>query len=784
MSYPDKKVEAGKSVETPITTPDGYTFPKGSKFEVKDAPKGVTVDETGKITYNAPKDKTPGDVKGEVLVTLPGHDKPTPVPFKITVTPVEPKASYEDKKVPAGESTEVIPTPADGYKFPTGTTFTIDGKTPDGLTIDPKTGKITYTAPKDSPHKEVTGNVLVNVPGRDKPTPVPFKIIVAPAEPKLAYEDTPINAGETAKVTPNGVDGYKPLDGTTFELPKDAPEGVTINPKTGEISYTAPKDSPHKEVTGNVLVNVPGRDKPTPVPFKITVAPATPKLSYPDGKVETGKSIETPITTPDGYKFPTGTTFTIDGKTPDGLTIDPKTGKITYNVPEGHQPGDVTGKVKVTIPGTDNPIEVPFKIIVTPAEPKLAYEDTPINAGETAKVTPNGVDGYKPLDGTTFELPKDAPEGVTINPKTGEISYTAPKDSPHKEVTGNVLVNVPGRDKPTPVPFKITVAPATPKLSYPDGKVETGKSIETPITTPDGYKFPTGTTFTIDGKTPDGLTIDPKTGKITYNVPEGHQPGDVTGKVKVTIPGTDNPIEVPFKITVTPVPTQPSYPTATGTPGASVDLKLQPGDQPLPQGTTFTKESGPDYVTVTPDGTVTVKVPDSANGGETIQGTVEITYPDGTTKKVPYLVRVEKEEGPAADDSKPQPPTTQDSDHTVPDTGDTTNPDQDKPAPADQDKPAPADQDKPAPADQDKPAPADTGKPATPADQGKQVAGGKGHKVTKTVTKAVQDEGAKKQAPTTLSHTGTVAGTASLLGIILAAVGAAGVAFRRRKNND
>ena len=422
----------------------------------------------------------------------------------------------------------------------------------------------------------------------------------------------------------------------------------------------------------------------------------------------------------------------------------------------------------MTIPGTDNPIEVPFKIIVTPAEPKLAYEDTPINAGETAKVTPNGVDGYKPLDGTTFELPKNAPEGVTINPKTGEISYTAPKDSPHKEVTGNVLVNVPGRDKPTPVPFKITVAPATPKLSYPDGKVETGKSIETPITTPDGYKFPTGTTFTIDGKTPDGLTIDPKTGKITYNVPEGHQPGDVTGKVKVTIPGTDTPIEVPFKITVTPVPTQPSYPTATGTPGASVDLKLQPGDQPLPQGTTFTKESGPDYVTVTPDGTVTVKVPDSANGGETIQGTVEITYPDGTTKKVPYLVRVEKEEGPAADDSKPQPPTTQDSDHTVPDTGDTTNPDQDKPAPADQDKPAPA----------------DTGKPATPADQGKQVAGGKGHKVTKTVTKAVQDEGAKKQAPTTLSHTGTVAGTASLLGIILAAVGAAGVAFRRRKNND
>ena len=678
--YPDGKVETGKSIESPITTPEGYKFPTGTKFVVDgDAPDGLTVGQDGKITYNAPKDKTPGEVTGKILVTLPGHDKPTAVPYKITVIPAVPEMSYPDKKVEAGKSVETPITTPDGYTFPKGSKFEV----------------------------------------------------------------------------------------------KDAPKGVTVD-ETGKITYNAPKDKTPGEVTGKILVTLPGHDKPTAVPYKITVIPAVPEMSYPDKKVEAGKSVETPITTPDGYTFPKGSKFEVKDA-PKGVTVE-ETGKITYNAPKDQPAGDVKGEVLVTLPGHDKPTPVPFKITVTPVEPKASYEDKKVPAGESTEVIPTPADGYKFPTGTTFTIDGKTPDGLTIDPKTGKITYTAPKDSPHKEVTGNVLVNVPGRDKPTPVPFKITVAPATPKLSYPDGKVETGKSIETPITTPDGYKFPTGTTFTIDGKTPDGLTIDPKTGKITYNVPEGHQPGDVTGKVKVTIPGTDNPIEVPFKITVTPVPTQPSYPTATGTPGASVDLKLQPGDQPLPQGTTFTKESGPDYVTVTPDGTVTVKVPDSANGGETIQGTVEITYPDGTTKKVPYLVRVEKEEGPAADDSKPQPPTTQDSDHTVPDTGDTTNPDQDKPAPADQDKPAPA--------DQDKPAPADTGKPATPADQGKQVAGGKGHKVTKTVTKAVQDEGAKKQAPTTLSHTGTVAGTASLLGIILAAVGAAGVAFRRRKNND
>ncbi|MBS5948614.1 MAG: YPDG domain-containing protein, partial [Winkia neuii] len=116
--YPDGKVETGKSIESPITTPEGYKFPTGTKFVVDgDAPDGLTVGQDGKITYNAPKDKTPGDLTGKVLVTLPDKKTPISVPFKITVIPAVPEMSYPDKKVEAGKSVETPITTPDGYTF-------------------------------------------------------------------------------------------------------------------------------------------------------------------------------------------------------------------------------------------------------------------------------------------------------------------------------------------------------------------------------------------------------------------------------------------------------------------------------------------------------------------------------------------------------------------------------------------------------------------------------------------------------------------------------------------
>ncbi|MDK6241903.1 YPDG domain-containing protein, partial [Winkia sp. UMB10116] len=84
-------------------------------------------------------------------------------------------------------------------------------------------------------------------------------------------------------------------------------------------------------------------------PYKITVIPAVPEMSYPDKKVEAGKSVDVPVTTPDGYKFPTGTKFVVDGDAPDGLTVG-QDGKITYNAPKDKTPGEVTGKILVTLP--------------------------------------------------------------------------------------------------------------------------------------------------------------------------------------------------------------------------------------------------------------------------------------------------------------------------------------------------------------------------------------------------------------------------------------------------
>ncbi|WEB56590.1 Rib/alpha-like domain-containing protein [Winkia neuii] len=423
--YPDGKVETGKSIESPITTPEGYKFPTGTKFVVDgDAPDGLTVGQDGKITYNAPKDKTPGDLTGKVLVTLPDKKTPISVPFKITVIPAVPEMSYPDKKVEAGKSVETPITTPDGYTFPKGSKFEVKDA-PKGVTVD-ETGKITYNAPKDKTPGEVTGKILVTLPGHDKPTAVPYKITVIPAVPEMSYPDKKVEAGKSVDVPVTTPDGYKFPTGTKFVVDGDAPDGLTVG-QDGKITYNAPKDKTPGEVTGKILVTLPGHDKPTAVPYKITVIPAVPEMSYPDKKVEAGKSVETPITTPDGYTFPKGSKFEVKDA-PKGVTVD-ETGKITYNAPKDKTPGEVTGKILVTLPGHDKPTPVPFKITVTPVEPKASYEDKKVPAGESTEVIPTPADGYKFPTGTTFTIDGKTPDGLTIDPKTGKITYTAPKDT-------------------------------------------------------------------------------------------------------------------------------------------------------------------------------------------------------------------------------------------------------------------------------------------------------------------------------------------------------------------
>ncbi|WP_264347745.1 YPDG domain-containing protein, partial [Streptococcus anginosus] len=83
---------------------------------------------------------------------------------------------------------------------------------------------------------------------------------------------------------------------------------------------------------------------------------------------------------------------------------------------------------------------------------------------------------------------------------------------------------------------------------------------------------------------------------------------------------------------------EPKYKDKVGTPGSSVKV-----DQPeftgkddnlttAPEGTKYELgKDAPQGVTVKPDGSLTVKVPEGAKDGDVITVPVKVTYPDGTS---------------------------------------------------------------------------------------------------------------------------------------------------------
>ena len=175
-----------------------------------------------------------------------------------------------------------------------------------------------------------------------------------------------------------------------------------------------------KDGTVTITFNRNGKDLGT----KTFKAP-TVKPSYPDSSGKSGSTIEVPISTPEDFTFPDGSTFKIDGDAPAGLTIG-EDGKITYQIPEDKETGDVTGTVLVTIPGQPDPVKVPFKIAVT--KPKMAEKITLKDPDITGVVD---LDKLTPEEKTKVsdaiktknpDLPTDAEISVSDN-GTATVTY-------------------------------------------------------------------------------------------------------------------------------------------------------------------------------------------------------------------------------------------------------------------------------------------------------------------------------------------------------------------------
>ena len=451
-----------------------------------------------------------------------------------------------------------------------------DGKQVGTYTIDPATGKVTFT-----PNKDFVGTPDgITVQAKDAngtPATAKYTPTVTPVTPTGEDKTTTGKQGQTQKETPKFTEGDsdvpmkidadqpakfidpatgEPTDATELPAMKDGKQvgTYTINPLTGEVTF-----KPNKDFVGTPDgIKVQAKDAngtPATATYTPTVTPVTPTGEDVES---TGKQGQEQKQTP---KFTEGdevAPITINADQPAKF-IDPATGEPTDKtelpaMKDGKQvgtytinplTGEVTFKPNKDFVGTPDGIKVQAKDAngtpatatytptVTPVTPTAENVESTGKQGQEQKQTPKFTEGDpvvpitinadqpakfidpktgEPTDATELPAMKDGKQvgTYTINPLTGEVTFT-----PNKDFVGTPDgISVQAKDAngtPATAKYTPTVTPVSPTAENVES---TGKQGQEQKQTP---KFTEGdpvAPITINADQPAKF-IDPKTGEPT-----------------------------------------------------------------------------------------------------------------------------------------------------------------------------------------------------------------------------------------------------------------------------
>lgn len=371
------------------------------------------------------------------------------------------------------------------------------------------------------------------------------------------------------------VEAFDPEAGVLTCTATGLPTGLSIDPTTGMIEGLITAATGNYNVTVTVTDDgIPARD--TVRSFVWTVMPSTnanPILSViGDQTNQIGEAVSVIVsaTDPDGDNL----TFSATGL-PTGLTIDPVSGEINGTITA--TPGSYSVTVTVTDDAIPNKIDSEtFTWTVTPNNPPVIV-DVPDQVSQqstnvSVQVSASDPDGHD-ISFTATGLPN----GLNINPVTGEISGVVNDLQGVYPVQIIVTDNgIPNLSDTTNFNWTIAAPPnQAPAFSASNDRTdEEGATVSVFITAtdPEGQSM----TFSASGL-PEGVTIDPETGKMsgTITATQGVYP------VQITVMDNGNPPmgdTLSFMWTVTAPPNQSPVLAAIddqlNDPGDSVNVSI------------------------------------------------------------------------------------------------------------------------------------------------------------------------------------------------------------------
>lgn len=593
---------------------DNDKLPEGTTFEwKKDA---------------APKTDKPGTTTGTVIVKIPGQE-PQEVPVKITVT-----ASPEGKDVTVLQKTDGkdnTPQPKDVIKNNSDL---------------PENAKTSW---KKKPDTSKTGNqpgiVTVKVPG-EPDVDIPVNVLVVP---NPAGKTVSVHVGDSPSAENSIANKDELPNGTKFAWATNGtPDTKTAgNNKSGTVVVTIPGIA--NPVNVPVTVNVVAQNKPFINGGKAENTPDKSDKTTITGKTQPGNTVT--VKDNDGNTVGTGDankdgnfTIEIDKKDPgttlklvpnkggvDGdattVIVTAKPQKPTITVPTDNQKND--GNVTVTPPTGDTTV---VKIEINAKPNSINGPEQPVRTIIAKKDN----DGKWKIDG-------DAPDGVTVDPKTGVVTIPAKNLEDGSTITA---VSKNKTDKPSD-PATAVTGFKTPQISEqklkdnPDDSTKqiiTGKTLPgatVTVTDKDGKQIGTGVadkngnfTITINKQTPGAIVnLTPTNG--TGDFAKTGNTVEVTVGGDIAVPRIDTPADGSATIT----------PNLTDTRIDKVVITYTPeGDGSTPQTVT---------ITVIAEGDKRVwKIDGSAPNGVTVDpNTGVVTIPASNVKDGSTITAVAKNSG-------------------------------------------------------------------------------------------------------------------------------------------
>ena len=658
-----------------------------------------------------PTDKTyAGEVEPVTIQAKDTNGTPVTTTYTPNITPVEPKGEPTSTEGAQGQPQEGTPTftpgndkvpmkidaeqpaklidPATGQ--PTDET-TIPAKDANGkevgtYTIDPTTGKVTFT-----PNKDFVGTpVPATVQAKDAngtPTTATYTPTVKPVTPVGVNTFTEDIQGAPQSGKPEFKPGKTTINGKEVEVPMDDKvpatfeDGTTTKTIPGEGTYTVDPDGtvhftpdPQFKGKGTTMTVVRKDQNGTPVTAEYTavVQPVTPegtevvtagvqgkeqsgKPNFVGGKVTIGgveKTVDIDETKPATFEDGT-TTKTIPGE--GTYTVDPD-GTVHFTPEKGF-----TGKgTELTVKRVDKngtPALGKYTAVVIGVKPTAEPSVTSDIQGQTqsqpVKFKGGVVEVEDPMTKEkTEEVVAIDPTTYTLLDESGQPATEVPAKDPEGNVIGKyTLTTEPGKDPvavftPTDKTYSGAVKPVTVQAKDTNGTAVT--TTYTPNITP--------VKPTAKGVTSEGAQGQEQSGTPTFT--EGHEkaPIDPTVPAKLIDPETGEPtdetsVEVPGEgtYTINPETGEVTFKPEPNFTGEAQGVEVQRKDT---NGTPATAKYTPTVKPVTPtaEGVTTTDVqgatqkgtPVFTPGKTTVNGvekTVELddtkpaTLEDGTTTK-------------------------------------------------------------------------------------------------------------------------------------------------------